>query len=232
MNQLLNFDRELAGMIDHTLLTPDADSVRIEKLCQEALEYQFKSVCVNPFWVSMAAKILKNSPINVCTVIGFPLGLISTVSKVQETREAVYSGAVEVDMVMNIGALKSGQAGVVLDDIRQVVKAARGTAMVKVILETCFLTMEEKVAACNLALQAGADFVKTSTGFGPAGATVDDILLLRETVGSKLGVKASGGIRDYEEAAAMVKAGANRIGTSAGIQIVSHAVIEGKANSL
>jgi deoxyribose-phosphate aldolase len=223
MNDPVNtvFDRELAGMIDHTLLKPEATVEQIGNLCREAMDYQFKSVCINPFWVPLAAQVLKNTRVSVGTVIGFPLGAVTTASKVQEAREAVDHGAVEVDMVINIGALKSGQLETVGGDIQAVVKAVAGQALVKVILETCFLTPEEKVTGCELAVDAGAHFVKTSTGFGPAGASVEDIALFRRTVGPNGGVKASGGIRDYETAAAMIKAGANRIGTSAGIKIVT-----------
>jgi deoxyribose-phosphate aldolase len=220
MNPVSN--QELAGMIDHTLLKPEATADQITKLCQEALQYQFKSVCINPFWVPLAAMLLKGSKVNVCTVIGFPLGSIPTEAKAEEVREAVRSGATEVDMVINIGALKSGQYDGVLHDIQAVVHAAKRSTVVKVILETGLLTDSEKVKACELAKEAGADFVKTSTGFGTGGATVEDIALMRKTVGEKMGVKASGGIRDYETAMAMIHAGANRIGASAGITIVTH----------
>lgn len=216
-----DFNRELAAMIDHTLLKPEATAEQITKLCQEAMEYGFKSVCLNPFWVPLAAMLLKDSPVKVCTVIGFPLGAITSEAKADEAKEAIRNGAAEVDMVLNVGALKSGQHDVVLNDIKAVVRAVKRKTVVKVILETGLLTEAEKVQACELAKEAGADFVKTSTGFGPGGATVEDITLMRKTVGDKMGVKASGGIRDYKTAMAMVKAGANRIGTSAGIAIVS-----------
>ncbi len=215
------FDRELAGMIDHTLLKPEATAEQITKLCQEAMQYQFKSVCINPFWVSLAAMLLKDSKVKVCAVIGFPLGATTCNAKNNEAKEAVRNGADELDMVINIGALKSGQYDVVLNEIKAVVKAAKRRRIVKVILETGLLTDVEKIKACELAKQAGADFVKTSTGFGNGGATVEDIALMRKTVGDKMGVKASGGIRDYETATAMVKAGANRLGASAGINIVT-----------
>lgn len=215
------FDRKLAGMIDHTLLKPEATAEQIGNLCREAGDFLFKSVCINPFWVPLAAQVLKNTQVCVGTVIGFPLGAVSTASKVQEAREAVDNGAVEIDMVVNIGALISGQINTVGGDIQAVVKAVEGRALVKVILETCFLTPEEKITGCRLAVEAGAQFVKTSTGFGPGGATVEDIALFRQTVGPDMGVKASGGIRDYETALAMIQAGANRIGTSAGIKIVT-----------
>jgi deoxyribose-phosphate aldolase len=216
-----DFDRELAAMIDHTLLKPEATAEQITKLCQEALQYQFKSVCINPFWVPLAAMLLKGSKVNVCTVVGFPLGAVPAADKAHEVSEAVRNGATEVDMVINIGALKSGQYDVVLADIKAVVRAAKRKTVVKVILETGLLTDSEKVKACELCKQAGADFVKTSTGFGPGGATESDIALMRKTVGDKMGVKASGGIRNYETATAMIKAGANRIGASAGIAIVT-----------
>jgi deoxyribose-phosphate aldolase len=216
------FNRELAAMIDHTLLKPEATAEQITKLCQEALQYEFKSVCINPFWVPLAAMLLKGSKVNICTVIGFPLGAITSEAKADEAREAVRNGAAEVDMVINIGALKSGQYDVVLHDIQCVVHAVKRSTVVKVILETGLLTDSEKVKACELCKEAGADFVKTSTGFGAGGATVEDIRLMRETVGEKMGVKASGGIRDYETAMAMIHAGANRIGASSGIAIVTH----------
>jgi deoxyribose-phosphate aldolase len=218
-----DFNRKLAGMIDHTLLKPEATVEQIGNLCREAVEFQFKSVCINPFWVSLAAQVLKNTEVSVGTVIGFPLGAVSVASKVQEAREAVENGAVEIDMVINIGALKSRQLETVHKDIQAVVNAVSGFALVKVILETCFLSLEEKITGCKLAMEAGAHFVKTSTGFGPAGALVEDIILLRRTVGPNMGVKASGGIRDFETALAMIQAGANRIGTSAGIKIVTQA---------
>lgn len=223
MNDSINtgFNRKLAGMIDHTLLKPDATAEQIANLCREAEDFQFKSVCVNPFWVPLASQILKNTPVVVGTVIGFPLGAIPTVSKIREAWEAVDHGATEIDMVINIGALKSEQMETTGSDIKDVVKAISGGAIVKVILETCYLTQEEKISGCKLAVEAGAHFVKTSTGFGPAGASVEDVALFRRTVGPDVGVKASGGIRDYETALAMIRAGANRIGTSAGIKIVT-----------
>jgi deoxyribose-phosphate aldolase len=214
------YNTELAAMIDHTLLKANAAAPQIKELCQQACDYGFASVCVNPFWVPLACQLLTASPVKVCTVIGFPLGATSTASKVYETSVALEAGAAEVDMVLNVGALKSGKARPVKDDIARVVRAARGRALVKVILETCYLSDQEKIAACELAKAAGADFLKTSTGFGPGGATVADIALMRRTVGPETGVKASGGIRDYETAIAMVKAGATRIGASASIAIV------------
>lgn len=216
-----DYDRELARMIDHTLLKPEATEKQVRKLCEEARAYGFMSVCVNPGWVPLCAELLKGSPVKVCTVIGFPLGATSSTAKSLEAADAIAHGATEVDMVVNVGALKSGQYDVVLADIQAVVSAARGRALVKVIIETGLLTDEEKVKACELSKQAGADFVKTSTGFGPGGATPADIALMRKTVGPNLGVKASGGIRDYETARAMVAAGANRIGASASIAIAT-----------
>ena len=214
-------EKQIARMIDHTLLKPDSTKEQILQLCEEAKEYEFATVCVNPSWVRTAAKELKGTSVGVTTVIGFPLGATSTFTKVAETRDAIASGATEVDMVINIGALKSKDEGTVYQDIKQVVRAASGQAVVKVIIETAFLTDEEKERACLIAKEAGADFVKTSTGFGPGQATVEDIRLMRETVGPNIGVKASGGVRDAESAKAMIEAGANRIGASAGIAIVS-----------
>ncbi len=212
---------KLAGLIDHTALKPETCKEQIKKLCREAMEYKFASVCVNPCYVTLCSEILKETNIKVCTVIGFPLGATSTASKVAETVEAVENGAEEVDMVINIGAVKSGDFSFVEKDIAAVVEATGGKAIVKVILETCLLTNEEKVICCKLAKEAGADFVKTSTGFSTGGATVEDIRLMRETVGSDMGVKAAGGIRDYMTARAMVEAGATRIGASASIAIAN-----------
>lgn len=215
--------RELAKSIDHTLLKPVASKDDVIKLCQEAKEYGFASVCINPSFVPQAAEQLKGSDVLVCTVIGFPLGCTTTAAKVAETVDAVQKGAKEVDMVINIGALKDGRTEFVLDDIKAVVEAAQSVdseAITKVIIETCYLTREEKILACELAKKAGAHFVKTSTGFGSGGATVEDIALMRETVGPKMGVKASGGIRNAQNALAMLEAGASRIGASAGIAIV------------
>ncbi|HYF96351.1 MAG TPA: deoxyribose-phosphate aldolase [Symbiobacteriaceae bacterium] len=207
-------------MIDHTLLKPEATAEQVAKLCREAREYNFMSVCVNPGWVPLAAEQLRGSGVKVCTVIGFPLGATITESKAYETAETIRQGAAEVDMVINVGALKSGQYDRVRSDIKAVVEAARGKALTKVIIETGLLTEAEKVKACELAKEAGADFVKTSTGFGPGGATPEDIALMRRTVGPEMGVKASGGVRDYDAALAVVKAGASRIGASASINIV------------
>jgi len=208
------------SMIDHTLLKPDATKKMIDKLCKEAKEYGFAAVCVNPYYVSRAKELLKDTNIKVATVIGFPLGANTKEVKAFETEDAIKNGADEVDMVINIGALKSEEYDVVIDDIKSVVKAANGKAIVKVIIETCLLTKEEKIIACKLAKEAGADYVKTSTGFSIGGATVEDVKLMKEIVGDSLKIKASGGIRDYETAKAMIDAGASRIGASASIKIV------------
>jgi deoxyribose-phosphate aldolase len=220
---LEHFDRELARLIDHTLLKPEATALQIEQLCMEAKAYSFCSVCINPFWVPAAAKWLEGSAVKVCTVIGFPLGATTIAAKAEEAREATANGAVEVDMVLNIGALKSGDERTVRADIATVVTAAGGQAIVKVILETGLLTEVEKIRACMMAKEAGAAFVKTSTGFSPGGATIEDVQLMRQTVGPTMGVKASGGIRDFSTAKALIDAGATRIGASAGIAIVTAA---------
>jgi deoxyribose-phosphate aldolase len=210
----------LASLIDHTLLKPDAAKEEIEQLCREALQFCFASVCVNPNWVPLCASMLSGSGVKVCTVIGFPFGSHLPDVKAYEARRAVEQGADEVDMVINIGALKSKDYALVEQDIRGVVKAVGKDTIVKVILETALLTRDEKVMGSSLAKAAGADFVKTSTGFGGGGATVEDIRLMRETVGPELGVKASGGIRTPEDAQKMVAAGATRIGASASVKIV------------
>jgi deoxyribose-phosphate aldolase len=213
--------QDVARMIDHTLLKPDATREEIVKLVNEAKQYKFASVCINPFWVKTAADMLSDSPeVKVCTVIGFPLGATTTETKVFEAKNAIDNGATEIDMVINIGALKDKQDDLVEQDIRAIVEAAVGKALTKVIIETCLLTEEEKIRACELAVKAGANFVKTSTGFSKGGATVADVQLMRKTVGSDLGVKASGGVRSREDALAMIEAGATRIGASAGIAIV------------
>lgn len=206
--------------IDHTLLKPESIQTQIDKLIAEAVEHQFASVCVNPTWVSYAAKALKGTEVNVCTVIGFPLGANTSSVKAFETKDAVANGAEEIDMVINIGQLKSGQYDAVEADIRAVVEAS-GDKLVKVIIETCLLTDDEKVKACQLAVAAGADYVKTSTGFSTAGANIADVTLMRKTVGPNIGVKAAGGTRSYADAEAFIKAGATRIGTSAGVAIVN-----------
>ena len=213
--------RDLAKYIDHTLLKPDATAEEIDRMCEEALEYGFASVCINPTWVRRTAEKLRGSDVKTCTVIGFPLGANTSEIKAMEARRALRDGAREVDMVINIGALKSGMHDVVRKDIEKVVDAAHeGGAIAKVILETALLTDEEKVIASALAKAAKADFVKTSTGFGGGGATVYDVALMRETVGPDMGVKASGGVRTLEDAEDMIAAGATRIGASAGVQIV------------
>lgn len=209
----------MAGYIDHTLLKPEATGDDITRLCQEAVENNFYAVCINPSYVKLAADILKVSAVKVAAVVGFPLGATTTATKAFETAEAVENGAAEIDMVIHIGALKSGDSKYVLTDIQAVVKAAKGNP-VKVIIETGLLDEGEKVLACRLAREAGAAFVKTSTGFGPGGATVADVQLMRETVGPELGIKASGGVRTPGAAREMIEAGANRIGTSSGLVIV------------
>jgi deoxyribose-phosphate aldolase len=215
---------DIAQYIDHTLLKPEATRVEIEQLCDEARSYQFASVCVNPTWVREAAVRLLGSNVRVCTVVGFPLGATLPDVKAYETRRAIFDGATEIDMVINIGALKSGDDELVGRDIAAVVSSARdGCAIVKVILETALLTDEEKIRGSRLAREAGADFVKTSTGFSRGGATVADIELMRKTVGEELGVKASGGVKDLTAAREMIAAGATRIGASAGVRIVQEA---------
>lgn len=212
--------KNIANMIDHTLLKADATKDQVEVLCQEAKTHGFFSVCVNPTWIETAIKLLKDSDVKVCTVIGFPLGATTTETKSFETKDAIQKGADEVDMVINIGKLKDGDDDAVEQDIRGVVEAAEGKALVKVIIETSLLTEEEKIRACKLAVTAGADYVKTSTGFSTGGATVEDIKLMRETVGPEIGVKASGGVRNREGVEAMVEAGATRIGASSSVAIV------------
>lgn len=212
--------QSLCKRIDHTLLKPDAALPAVEQLCREAADYQFASVCVHPCRVAAATKLLQGSGVLTCTVVGFPLGSMVTNAKAFETRQAIEDGADEIDMVLAVWALKDGDTRAVLDDIRAVVEAAQKRT-VKVILETCLLTHEEKRLACELAVKAGAHFVKTSTGFAGGGATVEDIRLMRQVVGPELGVKASGGIRTQEDALAMVNAGASRIGASASVAIVS-----------
>lgn len=212
---------QIAGLIDHTILKPESVRADIERICQEALQYRFASVCVNPCWVPLVARLLAGSPVAVCSVVAFPFGATSTAAKVAESEIAVAEGAGELDMVINIGALRSGDDALVLSDIAAVVSAAhRRNATVKVILETALLSERQIVAACHMAQQAGADFVKTSTGFASGGATVAVVELMRRTVGPDMGVKASGGIRTLEDFEKMVAAGASRIGASAGIQIV------------
>ena len=214
-------ERGVAGLIDHTLLKPEATAGDIDQLCREAAEWKFATVCVNPTWVAHAAGRLRGSGVAVCSVVGFPLGATTPDVKQYEARRAMFDGATEIDMVINVGALKSGDVRLVTDDIRAVVGACGERAVTsKVIIETALLTDEEKVTACKLAKAAGADFVKTSTGFGPGGATAADVALMRRVVGDELGVKASGGVRDLQQLQAMVAAGATRIGASAGVRIV------------
>ncbi|QSX18358.1 deoxyribose-phosphate aldolase [Priestia megaterium] len=212
--------QNITGVIDHTLLKADATEEQITVLAQEAKEYSFASVCVNPTWVKKAAELLKDAPeVKVCTVIGFPLGATTSAVKAFETTNAIENGADEVDMVINIGALKDKNYDLVQSDIQAVVDAAKGKALVKVIIETALLTDEEKAKVSELAVKAGADFVKTSTGFSTGGATVEDVALMRKTVGPDVGVKASGGVRGLEDAKAMIEAGATRIGASSGVSI-------------
>ena len=211
----------VAGMIDHTLLKPDAARADVEALCREAAEYSFASVCVNPTWVATCAQLLRGTPVVVCSVLGFPLGATTPDTKHYETRRAIFDGAREIDMVINVGALKSGDLHLVDRDIEAVTGPCREFgATSKVIIEAALLTDDEKVTACTLARTAAADFVKTSTGFGPGGATAADVALMRRVVGEEMGVKAAGGVRDLDGLKAMVAAGATRIGASAGVRIV------------
>ncbi|MEP6715396.1 MAG: deoxyribose-phosphate aldolase [Terriglobia bacterium] len=223
----MNFDRQVARLIDHTILKPEATRAEVLQVCADALTYEFASVCVNSGWVPLVADRLKGSPVKVCSVAGFPLGASSTAAKVAETLDALAMGAREIDMVINIGALKGSETTVVESDIRAVVEAShhRG-AIVKTIIETALLTDDEKRLACELAVHAGADFVKTSTGFGKSGATVADIALMRAAVGPVIGVKASGGIRTLEDLRAMVAAGATRVGASASVKIIQATATE------
>jgi deoxyribose-phosphate aldolase len=212
---------EIAALIDHTLLKPEATEADIRKICGEAREYGFASVCVNPYWVPVVAKELAGSAVKVCTVVGFPLGASAADIKVAETTKALTDGAREIDMVINIGELRGGNLRAVGDEIGSVVQVSHSkSAIVKVILETALLTDEQKIEACRLSKDAGADFVKTSTGFAAHGATVEDVALMRKAAGAEMGVKASGGIRTLEDLRKMVAAGATRIGTSAGVKIV------------
>lgn len=217
---------KLNKFIDHTILKPETTQEQVEKILSEAKEYDFASVCVNPTWVSLAAESLKDSDVKICTVIGFPLGANTSAVKAFETEDAIANGADEIDMVINVGALKAGNDALVLDDIKAVVDAS-GDKLVKVIIETCLLTDDEKVRACQLSKEAGADYVKTSTGFSTGGATVADVALMRKTVGPDMGVKASGGARSYEDAIAFIEAGASRIGASSGVAIMNGAQADG-----
>jgi deoxyribose-phosphate aldolase len=215
---------EIARMIDHTLLKPDATQDQIAQLCYEARKYGFAAVCVNPAWVRLCSQLLQGSPVHVCTVVGFPLGATPPEVKAYEAQQAIDDGATEVDMVINIGALKSKDYALVERDIATVARTSHASgAILKVIIEAALLTDEEKVIACQLAKAAGADYVKTSTGFGPGGATAHDVELMRRAVGPEMGIKAAGGIRSYEDLKAMVAAGATRIGASAGVKIVQQA---------
>jgi len=212
--------KSIPSMIDHTLLKPDATKEMIKVLCNEALEYKFGAVCVNPYHVELCKEILNGSSVKIATVIGFPLGANTKEVKAYETIDAINNGADEIDMVINIGALKDKDYKAVKDDIEAVVNASRTKAIVKVIIETCLLTDEEKKKACELAMEAGADFVKTSTGFSTGGATVADVKLMKSIVGDKLEIKASGGVRDLKASKEMIEAGATRLGSSSGIKIV------------
>lgn len=211
---------DIKSMIDHTILKPDAKKDEIQALCQEAKEFGFYAVCVNPYYVSLCKDLLEGSKVKIATVIGFPLGANTSDIKALETKKAIDDGADEIDMVINIGALKDGDYGVVRDDIKAVVEAAKDRARVKVIIETSLLTDDEKIKACELSLEAGADFVKTSTGFSTGGATVEDVKLMKSVVKDKMEIKASGGVRDFETARKMIEAGSRRIGTSSGVKIV------------
>lgn len=213
--------KNLASYIDHTLLKPETAIVDIKKLCDEAIEHGFASVCVNPCYVTSVKEFLKESDVKVCTVVGFPLGATTSEVKAFEAAQAIENGANEIDMVINIGALKEERYDYVESDIKSVAEKCKGKALLKVIIETCVLDDEQKTRACELAKSAGADYVKTSTGFSTSGAKVSDILLMRNTVGRDMGVKASGGIRDLETALKMIEAGASRIGTSASVKIIN-----------
>ncbi len=215
---------KIAGWIDHTLLKPEATAAQIRVLCQEALEHHFASVCINPVFVPLACGLIGDAPEAICTVVGFPLGAVLPEFKVYETLACVNAGASEIDMVINIGALKSEAFGLIMNEIQAVSGTAHNQgAITKIILETALLTRREKILACLISKAAGADFVKTSTGFGTGGATVEDVELMRRVVGSEMGVKAAGGIRTYTDALAMIKAGASRLGASAGVKIVQEA---------
>ena len=215
---------KIAQYIDHTLLKPDATTKQIIQLCDEAKTYGFASVCINPCYAQLVSKELSGTPIKTCIVIGFPLGATTIQSKAFEAESGINNGAQEIDMVINIGALKSQNYNLVKEEIRTVLAAINGRGLLKVIIECSLLTFDEKVRACEIATEAGADFVKTSTGFSTGGATLEDVKLMRKTVGDKVGVKASGGIRDYKTAISMIEAGANRIGASSGVKIVKESI--------
>jgi deoxyribose-phosphate aldolase len=225
MNVKMNITPEsLASMIDHTLLKPESSSMEIEQLCREAVEFKFASVCINPSYLRLAKDRLEGAEVKVCTVVGFPLGATTAESKVYEAKDAISNGAQEIDMVLNVGRLKSQDYGYVENEISAVVNVAHSNrVIVKVIIETCLLSDGEKEKACLIVENAGADFVKTSTGFSKGGATVADVALIRRVVGNRIGVKAAGGIRTYADAAAMIQAGASRIGTSSGVKIIREA---------
>ncbi len=218
---VVNVPADVASYIDHTLLKPEAVKGQFEQLCEEAAKYGFYSVCVNSYWADFCSRRLRGSDVKVCCVVGFPLGAADSRTKGFETRNAIENGASELDMVINIGALKSGDLNEVEEDIRHVIRACRSTTVTKVILETCLLTDDEKVLACEISKKAGADFVKTSTGFSKAGATVQDIALMRRVIGPEMGVKAAGGVRTFDDAKLMIESGATRIGASASIKIVT-----------
>jgi deoxyribose-phosphate aldolase len=218
---------QIAGWIDHTLLKPEATAAQIRLLCQEAMQHHFATVCINPVYIPLACGILRDAKENICTVIGFPLGAVLPEFKVYETLSCINAGASEIDMVINVGALKSEAYGLVMNEVQAVTGTAHNQgALVKVILENSLLTQREKIIACLISKSAGADFVKTSTGFGTGGATVEDVKLMRRVVGPEMGVKAAGGIRSYSDAMAMIKAGANRLGASAGVKILQEAEAE------
>jgi deoxyribose-phosphate aldolase len=217
---VVNVPADVGRYIDHTLLKPEAEKSQVEKLCEEAAEFNFYSVCVNSFWVDLCARKLRGKDVKVCSVVGFPLGAMDSRSKAFETRDAIENGASEIDMVLNVGALKSGMTDVVEKDVRAVYRACRSTTVLKVIIETCLLTDDEKVLACQISKNAGADYVKTSTGFNKGGATAEDIALMRRVVGPQMGIKASGGVRTYDDAKLMIQSGATRIGASASVKIV------------
>jgi deoxyribose-phosphate aldolase len=215
---------QIAGWIDHTLLKPEATASQIRVLCQEAMEHHFATVCINPVYIPLACGILRDAKENICTVIGFPLGAVLPEFKVYETLSCINAGASEIDMVINIGALKSEAYGLIMNEVQSVTATAHNQgALVKVILENSLLTRREKIIACLISQVAGADFVKTSTGFGTGGATVEDVELMRRVVGPEMGVKAAGGIRNFSDAMAMIKAGATRLGASAGVKILQEA---------
>jgi deoxyribose-phosphate aldolase len=217
---VVNVPADVALFIDHTLLKPDAVQSQFEQLCDEAVQFHFYSVCVNSYWVPFCARRLRGKDVKVCSVVGFPLGAMDSRTKGFETRNAVDNGASEIDMVINIGALKSGDFAAVEKDILSVLRACRSTTVMKVIIEACLLTDDEKVLACEISKKAGADFIKTSTGFSTGGATVEDIALIRRVVGPKMGIKAAGGVRSFDDARLMIQSGATRIGASASVKIV------------